>query len=178
VRHEVHAQLSAFGRTVGRSPDFIDGHQHVHHLPGVRPIVLDLVEHMKPLPAVRSTAHLLGPGFEVKRWLIESTGGRALGLALAQRALEHNPVLLGAYDFISTDYRSLMQRWLERLPPEGGLLFCHPGERDPRDPPDAIAAARLREAAYLGSDAFDNDLQAAGVSLGRVWQTAAARTVP
>ena len=43
-RAELHAQLAAFvdGDRRGR-PQFIDGHQHVHHLPGVRDIVLDSV---------------------------------------------------------------------------------------------------------------------------------------
>ena len=66
-----------------------------------------------------------------------------------------------------------MQGWLAALPREGALLFCHPG--DPPTPaeraPDPIAAARLRELAYLESAAFDADLADAEVRLGRVWQT-------
>ena len=171
VRQEVHAQLKAFVALHDGPPQFVDGHQHVHHLPGLREILLDMVEHVQPLPAVRSTAHVLGPGAPLKRMLIERTGGRALGRELAARVIPHNPVLLGAYDFVNTDYRGLMQRWLDALPAEGGLLFCHPGERASGDPPDAIAAARGRELRYLGSDAFDADLDAAGVTLGRVWRT-------
>jgi hypothetical protein len=64
-----------------------------------------------------------------------------------------------------------MRRWLQALPPEGGLLFCHPGLRDPEDPPDVIAAARGRELAYLASKDFTEDLAEADVVLGRVWQT-------
>ena len=169
VRQEVHAQLKAFTALHGGPPQFVDGHQHVHHLPGLREIMLDMVEHVQPLPAVRSTAHVLGPGAPLKRLLIERTGGRALGRELAARVMPHNPVLLGAYDFVTTDYRGLMQRWLDALPAEGGLLFCHPGERASGDPPDAIAAARGRELRYLGSDLFDADLAAAGVDLGNVW---------
>ena len=172
MRNEVHAQLSAFSRDrLGKPPNFIDGHQHVHHLPGLRDVILDMVEHVQPLPAVRSTGRVLGPGFALKRWLIERTGGRALVEALDQRVLPPNPALLGVYDFNDPDYRGLMQRWLAELPAEGGLLFCHPGERAAGDPPDAIGAARLRELAYLGSDAFTQDLAAADVVLGRVWRT-------
>jgi chitin disaccharide deacetylase len=58
------------------------------------------------------------------------------------------------------------------------LLFCHPGQTAAGDPPDKIAAARAREFAYLGSDAFTQDLAAAGVTLGRVWQTGAAPVRP
>ena len=171
VRNEVHAQLAAFNNAVGRPPRFIDGHQHVHHLPSLRQIVLDMVEHVQPLPALRSTARVLGPGFGVKRWLIERTGGRALERELAQRVIARNPALLGAYDFVDPNYQTLMRRWLTALPPEGALLFCHPGEHRPGDPPDAIAAARERELAYLGSVAFDEDLAAADVRLGHVWRS-------
>ncbi len=175
LHREVHAQLAAFIDAYGKPPNFIDGHQHVHHLPGVREIVLDMAEHVQPLPALRSTGRVLGPGYGIKRWLIELTGGRALADALGRRVLAHNPALLGVYDFAATDYRSLMQRWLAELPADGGLLFCHPGGRSEGDPPDAIGAARARELAYLGSDAFDADLAAADVVLGRVWRTRPTR---
>ncbi|MDP9045791.1 MAG: ChbG/HpnK family deacetylase [Pseudomonadota bacterium] len=170
VRSEVHAQLAAFNQELGRPPAFIDGHQHVHHLPGVRDAVLDMVEHLQPLPAVRNTGQLLGPGFDFKRWVIEVTGGRRLARDLRLRVIAHNPALLGAYDFADPNYQSLMRGWLAALPPEGGLLFCHPGKHLEADPPDAIAEARERELAYLGSVAFDADLAAAGVRLGRVWR--------
>ena len=178
MRNEVHAQLAAFNRAFGKPPRFIDGHQHVHHLPGLRQIILDMVEHVQPLPAVRNTGRLLGPGFALKRWLIEHTGGRALAAELRRRVIPHNPALLGAYDFTDPDYGALMRRWLDVLPAEGGLLFCHPGEASAGGAPDAIAAARVRELAYLASPVFDADLAAADVRLGRVWTTAIETSTP
>ena len=183
LRNEVHAQLAAFNRVRGQPPAFIDGHQHVHHLPVLRGIILDMVEHVQPMPALRNTGRVLGPGAGLKRWLIEHTGGRALAAEMAQRQLAHNPALLGAYDFVATDFRALMQGWLAALPAEGGLLFCHPADAPaagdvpgvpdvPDAMPDAIAPARQREMAYLDSAAFAQDLAAAGVRLGRVWRTA------
>ena len=171
VRNEVHAQLAAFNHVLGRPPAFIDGHRHVHHLPGVRRVILDMVEHVQPLPALRNTGRVLGPGAGFRRWLIERTGGRRLELELAQRVIPHNPVLLGTYDYADPDYQACMRRWLAALPAGGGLLYCHPGNHLPGDPPDPIHAARERELAYLGSVAFDTDLAAAGVRLGRVWRT-------
>jgi len=135
----------------------------------VRDIVLDMVEHIQPLPAVRSTGRVLGPGFGFKRYLIERTGGATLMASLRAHVLPHNPALLGVYDFASTDYRRLMQRWLAEVPPEGALLFCHPG--DPKTDDDPIATARLREIDYFAGDLFVQDLAAANVVLGRVWQT-------
>ncbi len=174
LRSEVHAQLAAFRAATGAAPRFIDGHQHVHHLPGLRGIILDMVEHVQPLPALRNTGRVLGPGAGVKRWLIERGGGRALARDLAQRVLLHNPALVGTRDFADPDYRASVQAWLAELPPEGGLLYCHPGKSAAGDPPDRIAAARGREYAYLRSETFLQDLAAAGVTLGRVWQAGAA----
>ena len=166
VADELAAQWSAFVQASGCTPDFIDGHQHVHHLPGVRDALLAWLQR-HPLP-VRSTAHVAGPGGGLKRRVIEHSGGRDLARALAQRGLPHNRLLLGAYDF-QADYRPLMQAWLAQVPASGGLLFCHPGAASAADPPDPIAAARHRELAYLGSAAFAQDLLAAGVVLAPEW---------
>ena len=166
VAEELAAQWAAFVQASGCQPDFIDGHQHVHHLPGVRPALLAwLARH--PVP-VRSTARLGGPGFGFKRWVIAHSGGRALARALRQRGLAHNRLLLGAYDF-QAGYRPLMQAWLAQVPASGALLFCHPGQPSPGDLPDPIAPARQRELAYLGSAAFAADLAAAGVVLAPAW---------
>ncbi len=166
VADELAAQWQAFVDASGGPPDFIDGHQHVHHLPGVRQALLAWLQR-HPVP-VRSTARLGGPGGRLKRWVIEHSGGRALARELRQRGLPHNPLLLGAYDF-QAGYRPLMQAWLAQVPAGGALLFCHPGQASPGDAPDPIAAARQRELAYLGSEAFAADLRAAGVVLAPLW---------
>jgi len=166
---ESRAQVDAFGNALGRAPAFIDGHQHVHALPGIRELVLDGVATWPARPAIRNTGRVRGPGAPLKRRVIEASGGRALQRSLRARGLAHNSVLLGAYDFASTDYRGLVQRWLAAAPPAGGLLFCHPCAGAGADTNDTIAAARRREADYLGSAAFAEDLAAAGVTVGRAW---------
>lgn len=178
LRDELAAQWQAFVAATGHRPDFVDGHQHVHQLPGVRPLLLALLA-AQPSPAahgadaprvpVRATAPLAGPGFGLKRWVIGATGGVALSRALRRAGLAHNRCLLGAYDFQAADYGALMRGWLKRVPAGGALLFCHPGARSDDAPADVIAAAREREAAYLGSDDFARDLAAAGVRLAPVW---------
>ena len=168
IAAEFNAQLAAFSDGAGQAPDHIDGHQHVHHLPGVRDVLLHALGRMAAPPAVRSTARPLGPGFDVKRFLIAHTGGVALQRLLARSRIRHNPALLGVYGFDTENYRGLMQAWLAALPSEGGLLFCHPGAADAEN--DPIANARVREHAYLASAAFGDDLAAANVQLGPVWR--------
>ena len=168
VAAELRAQLDAFTAAHGRAPDFIDGHQHVHALPGVRRLVIDAASALTPVAALRNTGCVPGPGFAVKRWLIAGTGGAAALRAMRRRGVAHNAALVGVYDFAEPDYRMLMRRWLRAVSAEGALLFCHPGAADA--PGDPIAAARVREAAYLVSDDFAVDLREAGVALGRVWR--------
>lgn len=179
VACEWRTQFDAFVQAAGRRPAYVDGHQHVHHLPGVRPLLLQ-AQAQGPV-AVRSTARLLGPGWAFKRRVIECTGGRALQAQLAAHGVAHNRWLTGAYDFQHPNYRGLMQAWLAALPPAavsaqamagGALLFCHPAlPRRPDEPPDAIAAARWREWQYLNSPDFSADLDAAAVTLVPAWQT-------
>ena len=165
---EFAAQVDAFAAALGRRPDFVDGHQHVHARPGVRSIVLDAVASWPDPRWVRSTGRVLGPGAAFKRRVIEASGGRALERELVARGVAHNRALLGAYDF-RADYRPLAQAWLAATPGDGGLLFCHPGSgagEGPTHGNDSIAAARRREAAYLAGADFAADLAAAGVTVG------------
>ena len=167
LRAEMQAQLELFRVGTGRLPQHVDGHQHVHHLPVIRGLLLELVTGLVPAPFVRSAAQLPGTDFAMKRWLIRHTGAAALQRELVRRKLAHNRVLLGVYDFRAGDYGTRMRHWLSLLPASGGYLFCHPGldSPGPDGEADVIGAARMREGAYLASDAFLQDLSAAGVCL-------------
>jgi predicted glycoside hydrolase/deacetylase ChbG (UPF0249 family) len=171
ITSEWQAQWQRFVDTVGEAPRFVDGHQHVHHLPGVRDVVLAALAAVRKPIAARNTGCVRGPGNALKRVLIERTGGRSLQRRLQDLDIAHNSVLLGVYDFRDQDYRGRVQRWLARAPAEGGLLFCHPAAdvRNESGHVDPIAPARLREHDYLASDAFEEDLMAGGVTLGPGW---------
>jgi len=169
IAAEFAAQHAAFVEVLGRSPDFVDGHQHVHHLPGVRELVLDALGSASSAPAIRNTGRVSGPGFGIKRALIAGTGGKALQRELAKRGIAHNAALVGVYDFMpEAAYKTLMKGWLASVPFEGALLFCHPGATDGAR--DAIAKARVVEAEYFASNAFADDLLEAKVKIGRAWR--------
>jgi predicted glycoside hydrolase/deacetylase ChbG (UPF0249 family) len=168
VRRRLAGQLEAFLRVTGRPPDFVDGHRHVHQLPGVAgPLVDELTDRFgaRP-PLVRVTVPRRWRG--VKAALIAGLGGRSLRRRLARHALPATGDFCGVYGFEpGAPYRALVQGWLASVE-DGGLLMCHPGE--PGD--DVIAAARVAELAYLESAAFEADCTAAGVV--RVGVTGAA----
>src|SRR5258708_26788415 len=60
MRDAWRRQLDAFEDALGMAPDFIDGHQHVHQLPGVRAALVQELrqrygDNADDLPWVRST---------------------------------------------------------------------------------------------------------------------------
>lgn len=164
VADEFQAQLQRFAEITGRPPDFIDGHQHVHALPGVRPYALAAARSLGvPL---RNTGRLPGRGFAFKRRVIEACGGRALAAEIRASRVPTAAALVGVYGFDPrADYRALMRGWLAAAP-DGALLFCHPAQGRP-DAGDPIGAARVNEMAYLTSEAFAADLAEFGVELSR-----------
>jgi hypothetical protein len=157
----VAAQLDAFADAMGRAPAFVDGHLHVHQVPGVREALLRVLARRfgdRP-PWVRSTVPLRERG--AKAAVIAALGGLGLRAALRARGIRHNVDFAGVYDFSPrADYASLMRGWLADVA-DGGLVLCHPVSPSPGpETPDAVA--RRAEGRYLLSDAFASDCVAAG----------------
>ena len=77
LRAEIEAQLDRFEDGVGHGPAHVDGHQHVHQLPGVREVLLSvLAGRYDVLPWVRSTRAC--PEAGTKARVIEALGERGL----------------------------------------------------------------------------------------------------
>ncbi|MEO6743854.1 MAG: ChbG/HpnK family deacetylase [Caldimonas sp.] len=173
LRSEFDAQFDAFVAATGAPPRFVDGHQHVHHLPVVRNVVLDALARCPTQVAVRNTGFVVGPGIERRRIVIERTGGRALLRRLRERGIAHNASLNGLYDRRASDYRSLMRHWLATVPDQGALLVCEPDADTAPGTADPAGAARARERFYLESADFDADLRVFDVVLAPVWRVGA-----
>eukprot|EP01037_Dinobryon_pediforme_P008005 gene8005-8079_t len=52
IRAQIDQQLDRFDALVGRSPDFVDGHEHVHQLPVIRDALLTALKHRYPKQAI------------------------------------------------------------------------------------------------------------------------------
>lgn len=166
AREAFARQCDAFEAAMGRAPDFIDGHQHVHQLPGLAPLVLELASHRYGAlaPWVRNTAPLPGvPG--LKPAVLARLGGNALAARLRAQGLRTNNGFGGVYGFDSADYGALFGQWLA-CAGEGALLMCHPGmalqEADP------IARQRLIEYHFLNSNECGAQLAAHDTRLVRL----------
>jgi predicted glycoside hydrolase/deacetylase ChbG (UPF0249 family) len=163
ARTEVRAQLDAFEAALGRAPDFVDGHQHVHQLPGVRDVLLDELNrrYAGALPWLRSTRSARAIHSAPRpRWreaakarVIEALGARGLGAAARRDGFAQNARLWGVYDFAAGE-AAFLQRldgWLAACA-DRDLLMCHPAATCDRG--DDLAESRVGEFRVLSGDAF------------------------
>ena len=170
---QVRAQLDAFEQALGRAPAFVDGHQHVHQLPGVRDALIEELDRRGPAPRpwLRSTRRPRGAAGRgprdwreiAKPWLIEALGACGLAGLAGPRGYPQNHHLLGIYGFQggAPHYRELLRDWL-RCAADGDLLLCHPSLEGPRS--DTLLEARRAEFAVLASAEFATMLAAAQVN--------------
>ncbi|MEJ1159051.1 ChbG/HpnK family deacetylase [Prosthecomicrobium sp. N25] len=175
IEAEVRRQIAGFEEIFGRSPDFVDGHQHVHVLPVIRRALLDQVRTGR-LPATTWLRSCAEPLREIRRRGIEVA--KAGFIAVLSRGLAEGAVRAGARANDSfrgvTNFRpdpSVRAAFKAFLtgPGERPVVMCHPGRAGwDWDPTDLIPDARQREYAYLASDAFPEDLAEAGARLGRM----------
>jgi predicted glycoside hydrolase/deacetylase ChbG (UPF0249 family) len=177
IRDEITAQLDAFEQVVGHGPAYVDGHQHVHQLPGVREHLLDELSKRDPSARtwLRSTQSPATEGAAKSR-VIEALGSAALAEAAARLGHRQNAHLLGVYDFKggADRYRTLLKGWLQ-VASAGDLLMCHPSTRTLTG--DAITDARCIEYGVLSGDAFGEMLGESGVVLGPMSQILAGAPV-
>ena len=153
VRAAVRRQLTLFQDLMGRSPDYVDGHQHVHQLPGIRDALLDaLPRPQSGQPWIRDVSRPHRAGMPLRLWfkaaVIAHLG--AVGLRQRARARGHacNPGFLGVYDFQGgvPAYEGWMRRWLAACR-DGDVLMCHPALGP--DATDPLSAQRQAEHAVL-----------------------------
>lgn len=148
IAMEISAQFAAFFAALRRPPDFVDGHHHVHALPGIRDLVLAETAARAPRAWVRDCSDavdaLLRRPFSA-RAIVSAWRSRGLARAAAALGLRTNTSFAGHYDF-RRDFGALFPRFLRR-PGTLHLVICHPGAGE--RPGDPIAAARIREARAL-----------------------------
>ena len=160
LRLELERQCTRFEARVGRIPDFIDGHQHVHQFRGIRECLLFVIrERYDGKMAVRTTCPCQWRG--TKSAAIAALGGRALARELETQGVATNRDFAGVYDFSTrVSYAERMAGWLDGLA-DRGLLVCHPQLPDVQDP----APAREAEFAFLSSSSWQEMRSDRGITL-------------
>jgi predicted glycoside hydrolase/deacetylase ChbG (UPF0249 family) len=171
IAAELRRQMVAFVEHFGIAPDFIDGHQHVHLLPGVREAVFELWQEFvaprrgwlrschEPLPAI------LTRGVEPLKATIISRLSAPLTKGARVRGIVTNDSFRGVHDFSGRRSPEVLFPAFFQGAGERPLVMCHPG-RSTRGGSDEIAHWRPREFAYFSSDRFLEELDLADVTLG------------
>lgn len=172
IQEEIARQLDAFVDSHGAPPSFVDGHQHVHVLPGIWPALL---------------AVLAERGFADQVWLRNPSDRMA---SILGRPVGRNKALLvkGLARNLSRHARAAGFRMNEgfsgfapfdlSIPPErifataftalgsSPVVMCHPGYVDDElRGLDPAVESRVKELEYLKSDAFGALLEERGIRL-------------
>lgn len=172
LAHEIRAQLNAFEDAMGRAPDFIDGHQHVHVLEPVRGLLLDEAQSRGYAGKVwlRDSAdrpdRILRRKVEAKKALALAWFGRGFAKEARARGFTVNCGFSGFSAFDpARDYGADFARYLAHPGPRH-LVMCHPGHVDDElKSLDPVTATREQELTFLLSDRFSETMDRAGARL-------------
>lgn len=181
VHHQIEHQLDVFETVLGRAPDFVDGHQHVHQLPQIRHALLDeltrryssrsspTASQTTACPWLRHTKAGSQAGVPIhlrlKARIIQLLGSRALARLAGSGGFQTNAGLLGVYDFRGgvLNYQKLLKLWLEHAV-DGDELMCHPSARAVDG--DALGEQRVAEFNVLAGERTGQWFHDYGIALG------------
>lgn len=133
----IASQYELFVQKCGRQPNHIDGHLHVHQLPGIRAALVEFLETLprENRPYIRNTRM---NGRELRRCKLPwtkaafiGTFGRQMKRLADEKGIRTNNGFAGIYDFRDwRDYPELLPRFMECLPERNGMLVVHPGLKE------------------------------------------------
>ncbi|MDA8231006.1 MAG: ChbG/HpnK family deacetylase [Magnetospirillum sp.] len=174
IAAEVNRQFDAFEAEMGRAPDFLDGHHHVHQLPTVRDVVLDVWrDRMGGRGWVRSCWEpplaILSRRVDAVRALIISELGRGFRRMLVRAGVPHNGSFRGVYDLSDrVPYGDLFRAFTDSPAPRT-LVMCHPGfVDDALKAADRLTGQREVEFRFLASEECGKSLADRGIRLARL----------
>jgi predicted glycoside hydrolase/deacetylase ChbG (UPF0249 family) len=180
IRAEIDRQLDRFEAVMERAPDFVDGHQHVHGLPGIRDALIEALtaRHLAGRVWLRNAAdglhRILLRGAHARKALAV----RGLTSGLRRSAQRHgfatNDGFSGFSDFEKgRDYAKAFETYL-RAPGRRHLVMCHPGHVDEElEALDPVTITREQELAFLLSPRLPELLEKRGLKLARLGGAAA-----
>jgi predicted glycoside hydrolase/deacetylase ChbG (UPF0249 family) len=172
IAREIGCQLDAFVEVHGKPPAFVDGHQHVHVLPVIRPALIRILKEK----GYAGRVWLRDPSDKAAAILRRSIGRskalivKALALGFAQSAHAagfHTNV--GFSGFAPLDLSLPAGRVFEEafsMLGDHPVIMCHPGYVDDElQGLDPAVESRVEELNYLKSEAFGCLLEERRISL-------------
>ncbi|HEX4045268.1 MAG TPA: ChbG/HpnK family deacetylase [Gammaproteobacteria bacterium] len=172
IEEECQTQLDYFVQSMGKLPDFIDGHQHIHQFPVIRQAIIHVYEralrtNKTYVRLVRDPIHFSDWISNIKKVIIHATGSKAFEKLLLKHEIPHNPSFSGIYPFAqAARYSHVFLQFLNKIQ-DGGIIMCHPGlASDAAN--DPIAQVRHHEFQYLLSNQFLEDCRKKSVAIRRL----------
>jgi hypothetical protein len=136
VEAETLRQLATFEAAVGAKPDFLDGHQHVHTLAGVRRGVLRALEAYDPARTIlvrdpaESVPAIIARGQCSAKAMAVALLAMGFGGEARKRGFPTNTSFAGFSDFIAgSPYADELERSFRAAGPRH-IVMCHPGYPD------------------------------------------------
>jgi predicted glycoside hydrolase/deacetylase ChbG (UPF0249 family) len=170
IEAEIERQLQAFVDVWRRPPAHVDGHHHVHQLPGVRGALFRVLGGQRfGRPYLRSChesmARIIARGIVPSKAMIISALGVNFARSARRRGFALNDGFSGAYDLGATSrpVAEVFAHFVRHLGPRP-LAMCHPGYSDATlvglDP---MTRQRDVEREFLSGDEWPHLLDTAGV---------------
>jgi chitin disaccharide deacetylase len=170
IETEIERQLTAFVEVWKRAPSHVDGHHHVHQLPGVRGALFRVLERRDfARPYLRSCheapARILARGVARSKAMIISALGLNFARSARHRGFALNSGFSGIYplEAAGQPVGELFQRFVRHLG-TCPLAMCHPGYSDSTLAAlDPMTEQRDVERAFLAGEDWPCVLESAGV---------------
>ena len=157
----IELQWNVFVDALGRPPDFIDGHQHVHQLPVVRDALFSVIEKKSwGLQKGHWLRNCQSSHFrDFKAAVISMLGAQYFRKKAQQLGINTNSDFAGVYNFnANANLKKMWANWLTDLSGETPLMMCHVAVNENSNAAsnsiDAIYHARVNEYNWLMSDDF------------------------
>ena len=168
IKAEISCQLNNFVKHVGRFPDYIDGHQHVHCFPVIQQALFDVLEQQQLDKKIwiRSITPNIQTTAWIKNKIIELAIAYNFSANIKQASNYYtNNSFSGVYSLSGAEnFTALMQQWLQQSA-DNGIIMCHPATLTTASNLD-FATARYQEYQYLNSEQLLQDCSQYNIQLG------------
>jgi len=175
---EIKCQINRFFDVFNKPPDFIDGHHHVHQLPVIRDVLLDVISEggYEKVPYLRVThdrlLNILCRNVAVTRACFIGSLGAAFKRRAVRKGFEVNNGFSGIYDFSDViPYADLFKKFITGIK-SGAMVMCHPGYNDEElRRVDILTQQRKNELDFFSGPLFLGLLEDQNIELGRFSKT-------
>ncbi len=170
IQKALFNQFEKFIDDTGMLPNYIDSHHHIHLLPKVRDIFLDVYNHFYPRHdcLVRNTYENVGLVAAIlnPKALLINKDGKQLSKELIKRNIPHNHGFRGVYSFSkSVNYSDLFNNFLVNIK-NNSIIMCHPASHFTKATTlSTVNLCRTKEYSFLNSNQFLEQLTASNIQL-------------